>query len=448
MTQENEAAGQRPPAPSLREINGTVALPRKAGFWKMLAAYSGPGCLVAVGYMDPGNWITSIQGGAQYAYSLLCVILVSSLTAMLLQGMAVRLGIATGMDLAQATRAAVPKPAAVVLWVMAELAIMATDIAEVIGGAVALSLLFGLPLTAGVLVTVGDVFLLLMLMRAGFRKVEALVAALITAVLAVFVYEVAAGRPDFAALAAGFIPTPAVAADRGSLLLALGIVGATVMPHNLYLHSSIVQARSYPRTAAGRREAIRFATLDSNIQLGIAFLVNCLLLVLGASMFYGHAGGLGRFADLYRALSDPAVAGAAASPVLATLFALALLASGQNSTITGTLAGQVVMEGFLGLRLPQWLRRLVTRLLSVAPVLACTVAYGGREAALEHLLVLTQVFLSLQLPFTVVPLTLFTGSKRRMGAFVNPRWKQYLAWGCAAVLCALNVLLLWNTFTA
>ncbi len=432
--------------PSLEEINNTVSLPRKAGFWKKLLAYSGPGCLVAVGYMDPGNWITSIQGGAKYAYSLLFVVLLSSLTAMLLQSMAAKLGIVTGMDLAQATRSAVSRPAAVILWALTELAIMATDIAEVIGGAIALELLFGIPLTVGVLITVGDVLLLLLLSLVGFRKVEALVAALITTILAVFLAEVLAGHPNAGAVLAGFLPTPQIAADKGRLFLALGIIGATVMPHNLYLHSSIVQARRYERTESGRREALRFSRIDSFLQLSVAFIVNCLLLILGACFFYGRTGPLGRFADLYRALSDPQIVGAVASPVLSTLFAVALLASGQNSTITGTLSGQIVMEGFIHLKMPLWLRRLVTRLLSVVPVLLCVILYGGQESSLESLLLYTQVFLSIQLPFAVVPLAAFTGSRKWMGRFVDPLWVKIAAWGIAVILTGLNLFLVVQTF--
>lgn len=446
---KNPPAGSlRPTAdsPSLEGIHNTVALPSRAGFWKKLLAYSGPGCLVAVGYMDPGNWITSIQGGAQYSYSLLCVILLSSLIAMLLQSMAARLGIATGMDLAQATRAAAGRPVAFVLWVLTELAIMATDIAEVIGGAVALELLFKIPLLLGVIVTVGDVLLLLLLSTVGFRKVEAIVATLIATIFTVFLYEVVLGRPAAGAMLSGFVPTARIAADPGELFLALGIVGATVMPHNLYLHSSIIQARQYERTRAGKKEALRFAMIDSNLQLGVAFVVNCLLLILGASMFYGHASHLGRFVDLYNALSDSRIVGAIASPMLSTLFAVALLASGQNSTITGTLSGQIVMEGFIRLKMPLWLRRLVTRLLSVVPVLICVALYGGRESAVEQLLIYTQVFLSIQLPFAIVPLTLFTGSRRLMGPFVNPMWVKCLAWASAALLTGLNVFLIGGTF--
>ena len=433
--------------PSLEEINNTVALPSRAGFWKKLLAYSGPGCLVAVGYMDPGNWITSIQGGAQYSYSLLCVILLSSLIAMLMQSMSARLGIVTGMDLAQATRAATNKPVAFVLWILTELAIMATDIAEVIGGAVALELLFKIPLLLGVVITVADVLLLLLLSLVGFRKVEAIVATLITTILAVFLYEVVLGGASAGAILSGFLPTAQIATDKSELFLALGIVGATVMPHNLYLHSSIVQARRYERTDEGKQEAIRFATIDSNLQLSVAFVVNCLLLILGASMFYGHASNLGRFADLYNALGDPLIVGAIASPVLSTLFAVALLASGQNSTITGTLSGQIVMEGFIRLKMPLWMRRLVTRLISIIPVLVCVIVYRNQENAVEQLLLYTQVFLSIQLPFAIVPLTIFTSSKKIMGRFVNPAWVKYLAWAIALALTGLNVILICGTFS-
>lgn len=432
--------------PSLEEINNTVSLPKQAGFWKKLLAYSGPGCLVAVGYMDPGNWITSIQGGAQYAYSLLCIILISSLIAMLLQGMAAKLGIVTGMDLAQATRAATNRPVAFILWILTEFAIMATDIAEVIGGAVALELLFRIPLMMGVLITVGDVLLLLLLSLIGFRKVEAIVATLITTIFAVFLYEVLLGQPSASAILGGFIPTARIAANQGELLIALGIIGATVMPHNLYLHSSIIQARKYERTDAGKKEALHFAMIDSNLQLGIAFVVNCLLLILGASMFYGHASHLGRFVDLYNALSNSKIVGVIASPLLSTLFAVALLASGQNSTITGTLSGQIVMEGFVHLKMPLWMRRLVTRLIAIVPVLACVILYGNNENAVEQLLLYTQVFLSIQLPFAIVPLTIFTSDRKFMGRFANPAWVKYTAWGIAALLTGLNIFLIYGTF--
>lgn len=431
---------------SLSEINNTVSLPKNAGFWKKLAAYSGPGVLVAVGYMDPGNWITSIQGGAQYGYTLLSIILLSSLIAMLLQSMCAKLGIVTGMDLAQATRQATSKPVAVVLWILTELAIMATDIAEVIGGAVALQLLFKIPLLVGVLITTLDVLLLLLLAKVGFRKIEAIVATLIATIFIVFLYEVLLSNPSIGPLLQGFIPSPEIATNNGMLLIALGIVGATVMPHNLYLHSSIVQSRQFARTPEGKKEAVRFATIDSNIQLSIAFVINCLLLVLGAAMFFGSTSDLGRFTDLYNALADNAIVGAIASPLLSTLFAVALLASGQNSTITGTLSGQIVMEGFIRMKMPSWLRRMITRLLAVIPVIICVILYGGRENAVEQLLLYTQVFLSVQLPFAIIPLVIFTSDKKRMGEFANRSWIKYLTWAIAIVLTVLNVFLVYGTF--
>ncbi|MBP1906049.1 manganese transport protein [Paenibacillus turicensis] len=431
---------------SLEEINNTVSLPKNAGFWKKLAAFSGPGALVAVGYMDPGNWITSIQGGSQFGYTLLSVILLSNLIAMLLQGMCAKLGIVTGMDLAQATRKATSKPIAIVLWILTELAIMATDIAEVIGGAIALQLLFHIPLLVGVLITTFDVLLLLLLTRVGFRKIEAIVATLIATIFIVFLYEVILSNPSMGPLLRGFIPSTEIATNGHMLLLALGIIGATVMPHNLYLHSSIVQTRQFERNTEGKREAVRFATIDSNIQLSIAFVINCLLLILGAALFFGTTSDLGRFTDLYNALSDNAIVGAIASPLLSTLFAVALLASGQNSTITGTLSGQIVMEGFIEMKMPTWLRRIITRLLAIVPVIICVIIYGGREDAVEKLLLYTQVFLSIQLPFAIIPLTIFTSSKKLMGEFANPAWMKYLAWTIAITLTILNCFLIYGTF--
>ncbi|GGA27235.1 Nramp family divalent metal transporter [Paenibacillus physcomitrellae] len=431
---------------SLEEVNNTVSLPKQAGFWKKLAAFSGPGVLVAVGYMDPGNWITSIQGGSQFGYTLLSVILISSLVAMLLQSMSAKLGIVTGMDLAQATRQATSKPVAFILWILTELAIMATDIAEVIGGAVALQLLFKIPLLVGVLITTLDVLLLLLLTKVGFRKIEAIVATLIATIFIVFLYEVLLSSPSIGPLLSGFIPSPEIATNNGMLLIALGIVGATVMPHNLYLHSSIVQTRQFKRDEQGKKEAIKFATIDSNIQLTIAFIINCLLLVLGAAMFFGTTSDLGRFTDLYNALSDNAIVGAIASPLLSTLFAVALLASGQNSTITGTLSGQIVMEGFIRMKIPTWLRRIITRLIAVIPVIICVIMFGGRENAVEQLLLYTQVFLSVQLPFAIIPLALFTSDKRLMGPFANRTWVKYASWIIAVVLSVLNVFLIYGTF--
>lgn len=432
---------------SLQEINGTVKTPpASAGFWRTLLAFSGPGALVAVGYMDPGNWVTSISGGSQFGYLLLSVILISSLIAMLLQYMAAKLGIATGMDLAQATRAHTGRRMGICLWIITELAIMATDIAEVIGAAIAMHLLFGMNLVAGVLITVGDVFVLLVLMMIGFRKIEAIVATLILTIMAVFGYEVWIANPSMPQVFAGLVPSAQIL-HPAQLTMALGIVGATVMPHNLYLHSSIVQSRAFDRDDEQEKaRALRFTTIDSNVQLSAAFVVNCLLLLLGAALFYGTQQDLSTFGSLYSALQDPKITGSVASPVLSTLFAVALLASGQNSTITGTLTGQVVMEGFIRLRIPMWMRRMVTRLLAVIPVLVCTMVFGGSEVALDNLLIDTQVFLSVALPISMAPLVWFTSSKRIMGArFANRPWICIAGWTSTVVLTVLNVQLITQT---
>lgn len=434
--------------PSLEEINNTVEVPKNASFWRTLLAYSGPGALVAVGYMDPGNWITSIAGGAEYKYTLLSVILLSSLVAMLLQSMAARLGIVTGMDLAQATREHTSKRTGVALWVVTELAIMATDIAEVIGGAVALQLLFGFPLLIGVLITTFDVLLLLLLTKLGFRKIEAIVSCLIAVIFFVFAYEVALADPNVGEVLRGFIPDTEIATDKSMLFLALGIVGATVMPHNLYLHSSIAQARKFDRNDdAEKAKAIRFTTWDSNIQLTVAFVVNCLLLILGGALFYGTNSELGKFVDLFDALKNPDIVSNIASPVLSILFAIALLASGQNSTITGTLSGQIVMEGFIHLKMPLWARRVLTRLLAIVPVIICVIIYGGSETAVEDLLLYTQVFLSIALPVSIIPLTMYTSDKKLMGQFANPAWVKFLAWIIAIALTLLNLFLIYGTLT-
>lgn len=433
--------------PSLAEINGTVDIPKSNSFWKNIIAFSGPGALVAVGYMDPGNWITSIGGGAEYGYLLLSVVLISSLIAMLLQYMASKLGIVTGLDLAQATRQHTGKKLGFVLWVITEFAIMATDIAEVGGGAIALNLLFGLPIIWGVILTVFDVLLLLFLMKLGFRKIEAIVITLITVIMVVFMYEVAISNPALAELAKGFVPQKQIL-NRGQLTMALGIVGATVMPHNLYLHSSIAQSRNYNRQDEDDvARAVRFSTWDSNIQLTIAFIINTLLLVLGAAMFFGRGEGLGTFTSLYNALQDNKLAGAVASPLLSTLFAVALLASGQNSTITGTLSGQIVMEGFINLKIPTWARRLITRVISVIPVLIAAVYYHGSEGGLDDLMVKSQVFLSIALPVSMIPLVYFTSSEKIMGKrFKNKKIIAGLGWFAAISLTVLNIKLIIDMF--
>lgn len=433
---------------SLDEINNTIHFDHKSSASQKFLAFLSPGLLVAVGYMDPGNWITSMQGGAQYGYTLLFVILISSLAAMLLQSMTVRLGIATGKDLAQMTRHFLSKPVAIIFWIIAELAIIATDIAEVIGSAIALDLIFGIPLIVGALITVFDVFLLLFIMRFGFRKIEAIVGTLIFTVLAIFVFEVFISSPQLTDILNGFVPHKEIVTNQGILYIALGIIGATIMPHNLYLHSSIVQSRKYDRhDNEEKAQAIKYATIDSNLQLSIAFVVNCLLLTLGAALFFGtKTNDLGGFYDLYHALKTEPVLGATLGGVMSTLFAVALLASGQNSTITGTLAGQIVMEGFLRLSIPNWLRRLITRALAVIPVIICLIIFKGNSEKIEQLLVFSQVFLSIALPFSLIPLQLATSNKKLMGPFINKTWVNIISWMLIVILSGLNVYLIIQTF--
>ncbi|MBI5972134.1 Nramp family divalent metal transporter [Staphylococcus caledonicus] len=433
---------------SLDEINNTIDFSGDNSARQKFLSFLGPGLLVAVGYMDPGNWITSMQGGAQFGYTLLFVILVSSLAAMLLQSMTVRLGIASGNDLAQMTRHYLNKPVAIAFWIIAELAIIATDIAEVIGSAIALDLLFNIPLIVGALITVFDVFLLLFIMKFGFRKIEAIVGTLIFTVLIIFIFEVFIASPHVVDILNGFVPHKEIVTNQSILYIALGIIGATIMPHNLYLHSSIVQSRKYNRQSnKDKAQAIKYATIDSNIQLSVAFVVNCLLLVLGAALFYGaNADTLGGFYDLYHALKTQPILGVVLGSIMSTLFAVALLASGQNSTITGTLAGQIVMEGFLKLSIPNWMRRLITRGLAVIPVLVCLVIFHGNEAKIEQLLVFSQVFLSIALPFSLIPLQLATSNKHIMGPFYNKTWINICSWSLIVILSLLNIYLIVETF--
>jgi manganese transport protein len=416
--------------------HATVRVPEGTHFWKTLLAYTGPGLLVAVGYMDPGNWATDIAGGSQFGYTLLSVVLISNLFAIILQHLSLKLGIATGLDLAQACRAYFSKPVSLILWVLAEVAIAACDLAEVIGSAVALNLLFNIPLTAGVIITTIDVLVILYFQNKGFRILESIVGGLIAIVLMCFIYEMIASRPAWSAVLGGLIPTPQIVYNPGMLYVAIGILGATVMPHNLYLHSSIVQSRNFPRTDAGRKIAIKFATIDSTLSLGIAFFINAAILILAAATF--HFSGNLQVADITDAhrLLDPLLGVSFAS----VLFAVALLAAGQNATITGTLAGQIVMEGFLNLRVKPWLRQLVTRLIAIVPALIVAIIYGERGTG--ELLVFSQVILSLQLSFAVVPLVWFTSSRAKMGAFVNPRWLTVLSWGITAIIVGLNLYLL------
>lgn len=425
--------------PSLPEVYASVRVPTGVGFWRKLFAFTGPGLMVSVGYMDPGNWATDLAGGARFGYTLLSVILISNIMAMVLQHLAVKLGVATGRDLAQACRDHYSKPTGFVLWVLCEIAIAACDLAEVIGSAIALNLLFGIPLWLGVCITAADVLIILTLQYRGFRVIEAVVAALIFTIGACFAYEIVASRPDVFGIASGLLPRPEIVTDPAKLYIAIGILGATVMPHNLYLHSSIVQTRAYAKTDEGKAEAIRFATIDSTLALFVAFFINAAILVLSAATFHktGHHDVAG-IEDAFQLLT-PVLGVAGASSV----FAIALLASGQNSTLTGTLAGQIVMEGFLNIRLRPWLRRLITRLVAIVPAVIVASLYGAK--GVNELLILSQVVLSLQLSFAVIPLVLFTSSRVKMGRFVNALWLQGLAWGMAAVIVSLNAYLLFET---
>ena len=425
--------------PSLPESNATVRVPRAGPLWRKALAFAGPGYMVAVGYMDPGNWATDLAGGARFGYALLSVILLSNLMAILLQSLALKLGIVTGRDLAQACRDHYSRPVSFALWVLCEIAIAACDLAEVIGAAIALNLLFGIPLVWGVVLTAFDVLLILLLQNRGFRWLEAFVIALIASIGVCFAVELAMAQPALAEVARGLVPTTEIVSNPAMLYIAIGILGATVMPHNLYLHSSIVQTRRVAPDRESKREAIRFATADSTVALLFAFFINAAILVLAAATF--HQTGHQSVADINDAyhLLTPLLGTTAAS----TLFAVALLAAGQNSTITGTLAGQIVMEGFLDIRLPAWLRRLITRVIAIVPAVIVTALYGEQGAG--GLLILSQVILSLQLSFAVVPLVRFTGERRKMGEFANGRLLSVVAWSVAVVIIGLNGWLLIQT---
>jgi manganese transport protein len=431
-------------APSLPESHRTVLISPGAGFWRKLLAFSGPGYLVAVGYMDPGNWATDLAGGSAFGYTLLSIILLSNLMAILLQALCARLGIATQRDLAQACRDHFSAPVSFGLWILCELAISACDLAEVIGSAIALNLLFRIPLVIGVCITGFDVLAVLYLQNKGFRYIEALVVVLILVIGGCFLFEIIFSRPDFAAVLAGFIPSSEIIRTRDMLYIAIGILGATVMPHNLYLHSSIVQTRKYEQTAPGKTEAIKFATIDSSVALMFALFINAAILVVAAATFHKHGRhDVAEIQDAYKLLSPML-----GLPIASALFAFALLASGQNSTLTGTLAGQIVMEGFLNIRLRPWLRRLITRLIAIVPAVITAAIFGASGTA--KLLLLSQVILSLQLSFAVIPLVAFTSDRRKMGEFVSPRWLQTLAWLAAAVIVFLNAKYLsdWSGLTA
>ena len=425
---------------SLPEVHRSIKVPKSFGFWRKLLAFSGPGYLVAVGYMDPGNWATDLAGGSAFGYSLLSVILVSNLMAILLQSLSARLGIVTGRDLAQACRDHYSRPVALTLWVLCESAICACDLAEVIGSAIALNLLFKIPIVFGVCLTALDVVAVMYLQNKGFRYLEALVITLILLIGGCFVAELIYSQPSVSAIFSGFIPHAEIIKNPQMLYLAIGILGATVMPHNLYLHSSIVQTRKYEQNSEGKAEAIKFAVLDSTLALTFALFINAAILIMAAATF--HSRGQHQVAEIQDAYK--LLGGALQIPIASLVFALALLASGQNSTLTGTLAGQIVMEGFLNFRMRPWLRRLVTRLIAIVPAVIVSAWYG--ESGTARLLVLSQVILSMQLSFAVIPLIIFTSSRKKMGQFVNAGWVQVLAWLTAAIIVALNVKYLFDFF--
>ena len=426
--------------PTLAEAYRTIDLPQRAGFWRKLVAFSGPGYLVAVGYMDPGNWATDLAGGAQFGYSLLAVVMISNLMAILLQHLCIKLGVATGRDLAQACRDHYSTPIVWFLWILCEIAIAACDLAEIVGSAIGLQLLFGIPLVWGCVITALDVLAVLYLQTKGFRYIEALVITLIATIGSCFAAELIFSRPSVTDVLRGFIPGRHIVTDQGMLYISIGIIGATVMPHNLYLHSSIVQTRKFEQTPVGKREAIKFASIDSGVALMFALFINAAILILSAAVFHwsGHQN-VAAIQDAYKLLSPLLGIGGAS-----ILFAIALLASGQNSTLTGTLAGQIVMEGFLNFRITPWLRRLITRAVAIIPAVLVIGIFG--ESKTTELLVASQVVLSMQLGFAIWPLMRFTDEKTKMGEFANALWLKILGWTTAGVIIVLNAKLLFDTF--
>lgn len=423
---------------SMPEVNASIPVDSSANFWRKLLAFSGPGFLIAVGYMDPGNWATDLAGGAKFGYTLLSVIMISNLMAILLQHLSLKLGIVSGRDLAQACRDSYSRRFSIFLWILCEIAIAACDLAEVIGSAVALNLLFKIPLVVGVILTAMDVLVVLYLQKKGFRYIEALVVALIAVIGISFLYELVVSNPSIKGIMGGFIPDSQIIVNPSMLYIAIGILGATVMPHNLYLHSSIVQTRNYSRTVSGKGMAIKFATIDSTVALMLALFINAAILILSAASFHGSGHqDVADISDAYLLLT-PLLGASLAS----TLFAIALLASGQNATLTGTMAGQIVMEGFLNIRLRPWVRRLLTRLVAIIPAVIVAAIYG--ERGIGSLLILSQVILSLQLSFAVVPLIMFTSDKLKMGQYVNPLWMKITSWVVAVVIIALNAFLLYQ----
>jgi manganese transport protein len=426
----------------VHEVKASVPVDSTANFWRKLFAFMGPGFLIAVGYMDPGNWATDLAGGARFGYALLSVILISNIMAIFLQHLSLKLGIATGYDLAQACRMSYSRNVSVLLWILAEIAIAACDMAEIIGSAVALNLLFGIPLVIGVILTALDVLIVLYLQNKGFRYIEALVTALISIIGLCFIYELIVSKPSVRGIISGFIPDSRLISDPSMLYIAIGIMGATVMPHNLYLHSSIVQTRKYTRSVHGKEMAVRYATIDSTLALMLALFINAAILIVSAAVFHGTSHeNVADINDAYILLSP--MLGA---PLASIFFGVALLASGQNATLTGTMAGQIVMEGFLNIRLRPWVRRLLTRLVAIIPAVIVAALYG--ERGIGKLLILSQVILSFQLSFAVVPLVTFTSDIKKMGRFVNKKVLKYLSWFIAFLIISLNVFLLYQTFVS
>ncbi len=431
----NVESGWRQPrkSPSLEESYQSIPVPSHWPWWRKMLAFAGPGYLVAVGYMDPGNWATDLAGGSRFGYSLLCIIFISNLIAILLQSLSAKLGIVTGRDLAQACKDHFSYPVTCALWVLCEIAICATDLAEIIGSAIALNLLFGIPLLIGVCVTAIDILILMYFQKLSFRAVEAIVVAFMVVITSCFWLEIWFSQPDVSAILKGLIPSTEIFTNNDMLYISIGILGATVMPHNLYLHSSIVQTRKYGDDEKSKQSAIRFVCIDSTLALIIAFFINAAILILAAAVF--HKSGNTQVAEIEDAylLLSPLLH----VPIASTLFALALLASGQNSTLTGTLAGQIVMEGFLDIKLRPWVRRLITRSIALVPAIICVILYG--EKGIGQLLLFSQVILSLQLSFAIVPLIWFTSDKKKMGIFANSRWINVLAWICALIIIVLNL---------
>ncbi|MCC4517545.1 Nramp family divalent metal transporter [Limosilactobacillus reuteri] len=429
---------------SLDEINGSVDVPNvyQSAFWQKFLAYSGPGALVAVGYMDPGNWLTSLAGGNQYRYQLLVVLFTAILIAMYMQSLAIKLGVTTRTDLAQAIARRLPTPLRIALWLFNEIAMMATDLTGVVGTAVALNMLFKLPLLLGVLLTIADVLVVLFFLHFGIRRIEFIVLTAILVVGVIFAIEVCRAHPEFSAIMDGFVPRSTIFTNHSELLISLGIVGATIMPHNIYLHSSLAQSRRYDEHDPKQvKETLRFANWDSLIHLFAAFVVNALLLILGGTLFF-HAASLGSLEDVFFGLKNPQIVGSLASPLMSWLFAFALLVTGLISSITSTLAGQIVMEGFINIRLPLWKRRLLTRAVTLVPILIIGFMINFNEEQFEQLIIYAQIVLSIALPFTLYPLVALTGNKKLMGPHVNSPWQTVLGYVLASLVTGLNLLVL------